>query len=180
MSRWHLSLVLITAAAAFAAPAAAADPDQIGCPVEALAAPDRERLAEHVRRQGQPTEPAMQVFYRSVDGCVSRHGWSAGAARQSIIYNLAFIGQRQTRALLEERGVEVAEIERLLLADAETIAASRTESAPEAMLAFYNGLDPAMRRRLEAEERGDTAELLGSFLMFRAALETSRADFALQ
>ncbi|MEA3016854.1 MAG: hypothetical protein QOI38_1576 [Sphingomonadales bacterium] len=180
MKRWHLSLVLIAAAAAFAAPAAAADPDQIGCPADTLSGADRERLVEHVRHQGQPTEPAMQVFYRSVDGCVARHGWSAGAARQAIVYNLAFIGQRETRATLQQRGVDVAEIERRLLADAGTIAASRTDSAPEALLAFYNRLDPAMRERLEADARGDTAELLGSFLMFRAAVETSRADFAAQ
>jgi hypothetical protein len=180
MRRWHLSLVLIAAAAALAAPAAAADPDQIGCPADALSGADRERLVEHVRRQGQPTEPAMQAFYRSVDGCMSRHGWSTGAARQAIVHNLALIGQRVTRATLQERGVDVAEIERRLLVDAETIASARTDSAPEAILAFYSRLDPAMRRQLEAEERGDTAELLGSFLLFRAAVETSRADFAVQ
>jgi hypothetical protein len=180
MKRWHLSLVLFAAAAAVAAPAAAADLDQITCPADTLSGADRERLVEHVRHQGQPTEPVMQLFYRSVEGCVARHGWSPDAAREAIVYNLASIGQRETRATLEERGVDVAEIERRLLADAATVAASRTESAAEALLAFYNRLDPAMRQRLEAEERGDTAELLGSFLMFRSAVETSRADFAAQ
>ncbi|HEX8365180.1 MAG TPA: hypothetical protein VF603_07850 [Allosphingosinicella sp.] len=179
MRPWHLSFVLI-AAAGLALPADAADPAQITCPADALSAGEREGLLDHVRRQGQPTEPAMQVFYRSVDGCVSRHGWSPGAARFSIVYNLAFIGQRQTRASLEERGVDVAAIEQRLLADPGTIAASRTDTAPEAMVAFYNRLDPATRQRLEADERDDTAELLGMFLQYRAAVETSRADFAVQ
>ncbi|HYG30847.1 MAG TPA: hypothetical protein VD887_11610 [Allosphingosinicella sp.] len=179
MRPWHLSFALI-AAAGLAFPAAAADPAQITCPADALNASEREGLVDHVRRQGRPTEPAMQVFYRSVDGCVARHGWSAGAARLSIVYNLAFIGSRQTRASLEQRGVDVAAIEQRLLADPETIAASRTDSAPEAMVAFYNRLDAATRQRLEADEREDTAELLGMFLQYRAAVETSRADFAVQ
>lgn len=178
MGRLHLSLVSIAVAAGLATPAPAADPGQIGCPIEALDAADRERLVEHVRRQAEPTEPAMQVFYGGVGTCASRHGWSSEAARQSIMYNLAFIGQRDARAVLEGRGIDVAAIERRLLADRETIAASRSKSAPEAMVAFYGRLDPATRRQLEADRHEDTAELLGMYLQYRAAVETSRADFA--
>jgi hypothetical protein len=172
-----------TAAAAgifllFAAPspAAAADPAQIECPVEMLDAAGRERLADLVARQAED-DAAFAPFYGSIARCMIRHNWSEGEAEQSLRYNLALFGQRAARRNLEGMGVDVAAIERLLLADPRTIEAARSEDPGDGMAAFVERLEPALLQRLEAMG-GDGAEQLGAFLLFRAAMETSRADFA--
>ena len=172
--------LLFAALAVLAAPAAAADGAQLACPIEALGAGERENLADHVRRQAGPDEPAMQAFFRGVDGCVTRHGWSTGAAQQAIVYNLAAIGQREARVALERQGLDMATIERALLADRATVEAARGEGGPDAITAFYEGLDAGLRQRIESADDGRSAELLGTYLMYRAVMETSRADFAAQ
>ena len=178
--RFGAAQPLLAALAFVATPVVAADGAQLGCPVEALSAGERENLADHVRRQGGPDEPAMQAFFRGVDGCVSRHGWPPGAAQHAVLYNLAAIGQREARVALERQGLDVATIERALLADRTTIEAARGESGPDAITAFYEGLDAALRQRIESADEGRSAELLGTYLMYRAVMETSRADFAAQ
>ena len=178
--RFGAAQLLVATFAFVAAPAVAADGAQLGCPVEALSAGERENLADHVRRQGSPDEPAMQAFFRGVDSCVSRHGWSPGAAQHAIVYNLAAIGQREARVALERQGLDVARIEGALLADRTTIEAARGEGGPDAITAFYDSLDAGLRQRIESTDEGRSAELLGTYLMYRAVMETSRADFAAQ
>jgi hypothetical protein len=160
-----------------AMPASAADPAQITCPVDALSDKEREQLADHVRRQSSAEEPVIEAFHASVTACLARHGWSQQAARLAVVHNLATIGQREARLGLERLGVDVAPIERLLLADRAAVDSARSEASSDALTAFYEGLDPAMRRSIESRG-GNGAELLGTFLLFRAAMETSRADFA--
>lgn len=173
--------LLAAALVALPAPAAAADVAQLDCPIEAMTGAERESLADHVRRQANAEEAAMQAFYRSLDGCRSRHRWSMAATREAIVYHLAAIGHRQARRTLEERGIDMAAVERALLADRAVIAAARTEQGPDAIAAFYDRLDPALRRSVESGPDADgSAELLGTYLVFRAAVETSRAQFAAQ
>ena len=173
-------LLLAVGLALVVTPTAAADSAQLACPVETLNSREREDLADHVRRQAGPDEPAMQAFFRGVRGCVSRHGWSPAAAEQAVIYHLAAIGQREARVALERQGLDMAPIERALLADRATVEASRGEGGPDAIAAFYDGLDAPLRQRIESVDEGRLAELLGTYLMFRAAMETSRSDFAAQ
>lgn len=170
-------LLLGAAAALGAAPAAAADVAHISCPVDSLDAAERERLVDHVRRQAPATDPAMQRFYQTVSDCGRRHGWSDEAARDAIVHNLAEIGQRQARRTLEQRGVDVAAIERALLADAAVVASARSEEPGDVMTAFFARLDARLRAPIEGDESGDAAELLGAYLLYRSAVETSRADF---
>jgi hypothetical protein len=161
------------------APAAAADVAQLGCPIEALSAGDRANLADHVRRQAQASEPAMQAFYGTVETCRSRHRWSMDAAREAVVYNLASIGAGEARRALEQRGIDMATIERALLADRAVIASARTDQGPDVIAAFYERLDPALRQRIESgPDAGGSAELLGTYILFRSAVETSRAEFA--
>lgn len=156
--------------------AAAADPAQIECPVETLDTAGRERLSDLVARQ-ERDETAYLPFYGSVMRCMVRHGWSEAEAEASLRYTLALLGQRTARRSLEAMGVDVAALERLLLADRSTVEAARSENAGDRMTAFIEGLEPALLQRLEATG-GDGAEQLGHFLLFRSAMETSRADFA--
>ncbi|HEX8642730.1 MAG TPA: hypothetical protein VF702_02320 [Allosphingosinicella sp.] len=172
---FNMGAGLLVAAWAFAAtPAAAADPGQINCPVRNLGPGELARVTDIVRRQGD--EP-MPDFYASIDACRQRLGWSEAEAEQALMFNLAEIGQREARRDLEGRGVDVAAIERALLADSAVIESARGRDAGDRLTEFFGRLDPAVRSSVE-RHGGDGAELVGTFLIFRAVMETSRRDFS--
>lgn len=179
MRAFRIPIVAAALAAPFAgaAPATAADVGQLTCPVDALSEAERTHLVEAVRRQTERQDPIRSVFYRSAMDCRARHGWTLAAAELAIVYHIADIGQGIARTGLEERGVDVAAIERALLADAAAVASAREDDRGEGLVTFFEGLDPELRRSVE-RLGGQGAELIGQYLLFRAAMETSRADFA--
>lgn len=158
-------------------PALAADVATLACPLEALGAGERAQLEDTVRRQGKVEEAGMQALYRSVFACSRRHGWSEAAAQQAVVYSLADVGQRQARATLESWEVDVNAIERALLADRAVVDSARTDAVGDQTVRFFEGLPPGLRASIEAHGN-EGAEVLGTFLVFRSAVENGRADFA--
>ena len=160
-------------------PALAADIGQLGCPMERLTEPQRTVFVQGVRERAPLTDPRLDHFRRALDDCARNFGWSSVLSELARLYNLGATGQAEARRDLAEVGIDVAPIERALLADTELVSAVHGSQYPEQQMnAFIGRLSPSVDELVSQQPPGSQAsENLGMFIMYRAIMESARIRF---
>ena len=173
-------IAAIVLAACGLQPAGAADLAQLDCPVSRLSEQERAAFVEAAGVQAPRCDPRFLGFLRMGEECARSHGWSQSAADHALLYNLAVNGQAGVRRRLEGMGIDVASVERALLADTALIAATGSGRFPEEqIIAFNRRLQPFVEETSARLPAGtDFATPLGTFIVLRAIMESSRTQFA--
>jgi hypothetical protein len=168
-------------ASLLAASALFADAAQLDCPLTIISPAERATVEQAVAERRPGTDPRLQVVYRSVLVCAQRHGWSRHAVGVASGYIFTAIAVDTARRALATRGIDVAELERMLLADAELRA---LPEGAEALRAGVNGFFQRHQAYLvglagpRPRDPEEIFSLIGVFMASRVAMEVSRASFA--
>lgn len=175
-----IRLTLAAAALAFlSAPAHAADPAQIDCPLASLTAEQRGALDAFVAEQGARQDPRFQVYQRAVEQCAARFHWSTGAQANASNFGITMAAEAHMRRLLTARGIDLRPIESALLADRAAMdAASGSPAQQQALLAFLQRNSGMVAGLVGARAADDQLMAwLGVFIAARAVREGARAAF---
>ena len=156
-----------------------ADAAQLGCPLDRLTGEQRSALNRSIVEQGPQDDPPRVALRRSAAACAARYNWSSEARRNATNYNFITATIDDTSRFLVARGVDIAQIERLLIADRGVM-----DAAP-ASPAQSQALDDWARRNLPflvgLPGTGQTGEenfvVLGSYMAARAMVDSARAGF---
>jgi hypothetical protein len=173
-------LAAIAASLLVAVPVSAADPANLGCPSAALSDPDRTAIRRAVLSGDGLGAAERRAMTAAVDRCGERFGWDTSARSSAFAHSLSLISSAADRTRLVSAEVDVAELERRVLADAALIQASRSDRFPEAeLLAFIDRMEPGLRARINDPAtseslRGD----VGALVILVALIEASRLNFA--
>jgi hypothetical protein len=165
--------------ALLAAPAAAADPANLGCPAASLSEAQRTAITRSVLTGGLDVTERDAVV-AAVDRCGEQFGWPVSARELAFRHSLSLIPLGEVRARLAAAEVNVAELERRVLADAALIEASRSDRFPEAeLLAFLGRMEPALRARIDDPATPESLRSdIGALVILVAMAEASRRNFA--
>ncbi|HEY0012445.1 MAG TPA: hypothetical protein VGB79_06280 [Allosphingosinicella sp.] len=163
---------------ASASPAFAGDEAELACPLAALGEAERDALAT-ISVDRTARNAALAVVARRVRACGDRFRWSAEERSAAHHYVAPYLARERFRAALAGEGLDLARIERGVLADAPLMAAAaaRRGSPPE--------LDEHLRRVIAAEQawvaRNEGAReklrALGGLISATALAEAARLRF---
>jgi hypothetical protein len=160
-----------------------ADPVQLDCPVAEMTASERTAMEQFVAEQGPTGDPRMQSVYRAVLVCAGRYGWPREVVGQAAGYVFTVIAAETARQRLAARGIDVAGLERRLLAD------PALRDIPEGAEPLRTAVNGFFRRNREyvtslagrpSRQAEQALTMLGIFMGARVSMEISRARFAEQ
>jgi hypothetical protein len=164
--------------AGFAAPAIAGDEAELACPIAGLGAAERTALTT-IGEDRSARRAAQAVVARRVAACAARFGWNDRERSAAAHYVAPYLTRERFRAALAEEGLDLARIERDVLADAPLMAAAvAPQSSPPA-------LDEHLRRLVATEQawvaRNEGAreklQALGGLVSATALAEGARRRF---
>jgi hypothetical protein len=179
--RHFLAALAAASIAIAAAPRAhAADVAQIDCPLTAMSEAQRLALGEHASHLGSRQDPVVVPFESAVTRCADELHWDSGRRDAARLHGLASLMQAAVRRQFAQDGIDLAELERVLLADTELTASYRSAGSLEAAVQAFTRRNVAMVLRLLGPHGADSAyvERAGYFIAARAIVEASRIRFA--
>ena len=159
-----------------ASPAPAADVVQLSCPRDRLSEAQRAGLGSAALAMAQMSDPRIQALTEALAACARSHAWSANAAEMARRYHLARAHEVAVRPVLMAAGLQLAEVERVILADNVLIARFQGGSDTIVMTDLIDRHRDLIMRTFG--DRGTSlAEKFGSFLGAIALAEASRRGF---
>lgn len=160
---------ILFVAALGGAPAAAGNPSELACAVEALNPEDRAAITAMLTTRTGDLDGTRRAADEAVSRCSARFGWSESEADAAKGHMAGSLMQAHHRAVLAAAGVDVAWLEREVAADASLIAAAATMSGdpPE-----YRTFSERVLSRLDARHRDDPVVFyaIGGFVFSTAFL----------
>ena len=189
MRRTHLNLAVraagalaLIAAAGLAQPASAGDLAELECAIAGLSQADGAALVGGIERgeTSARNNAAVPVAADVVSACRQRFDWNREEHRAASHYVPAFFGKQRFRAMLEGRDLDLAAIERMVVADSALIAAAvALRRDPPELDAFFRRLDPSVIAWVQRHSNdGDLLHALGGFIAATALVEGMRVRFA--
>ena len=172
--------VFAAAALVAGAPASAGDVAELACPAAGMTRSDRRVLDAAARETDYNAPRPAAVVERLVAACASRFQWTAEERRDAAQYLRASTGQALFRRRLEGRGLDLAMLEREVIADRALIrAAVDMRQNPPELDAFIDRMAPVVGPWLlrHSGERRLTGALGGLFAT-TAIVEGSRIRFS--
>lgn len=160
---------------AAAAPAQAADPQQIGCPLGIISNAQRLAMGDAARELAPESDPRLQPLRAAALACARRWDWSQGANDWSVRFHVALGGQRAQRRWLIAAGIDVAAIEQATRADEALIASTVAGTFREEIRAFQVRHAAVIAQTLR--DHDPLTEELGKLVGFIAATEGARRAF---
>lgn len=159
-------------------PAAAGDLAEIACPLENLGEEDRIVIGSLYMDKAQ-REPAIRAGAREVADCATRLEWSRAERAAASLYVSAFLSQVQFRQSLTDSGLDLARLERDVIADAALIgAAVASDRAPPELSAFMERF--AVTERAWVRRKRHVPMVMhnvGGFVAATAVTEAARIRF---
>jgi hypothetical protein len=156
-----------------------ADAAQLDCPLDRLTGEERTALHRSIVEQGPQDDPPRVALRRSAAACGARYRWSNEALRNAANYNFIVATIDDTSGFLVARGVDVAQIERLLIADRTVMDAVPASPAQSQALDDWARRNlPLLVRLLGTGQAGEqNFTVLGSYMAARAMIDNVRAGF---
>jgi len=169
------------AALAAAAPAAASDVAELACPAEQFTDDDRRILDISAVDSNYERPETVTVIERVLDICAARFTWSDEERDDALLYVRATAGQSLfRRQLAGQRHLDVAALERAVLADTALIqAAVERRNSPEELGHFLKRIRPQIDRWGRRNGRNSVLlNALGGLFATTAIAEGSRIRFS--
>jgi len=173
-------LAAASIAIAAAARAHAADGAQIDCPLTAMSEAQRFALGEHASHLGSRQDPVAAPLESALARCADELHWDADRRDTARLHGLASLMQAAIRRQFARDGIDLAELDRALLADTELTASYRSSASSDAALQGFARRSEAMIVRLLGPHGADNTyvERAGYFIAATAMMERSRIRFA--
>ncbi|HEV2818726.1 MAG TPA: hypothetical protein VGW40_16070 [Allosphingosinicella sp.] len=163
------------------APAGAADVARLDCPLNGLT-PAQQAAIVPLATNPRPgaTDPAVGALHAAAQRCAAEFAWNDAEKEAALWYSASWIIQSAMRRQLSSDGIDVAEIEQLILTDSQLAAALRSpQPAFEPISDFMTRHGGLFARMLEARAgHPDHARHLGAFVSSRISMEAARFRFA--
>jgi hypothetical protein len=167
-------------ALAQAPPAAepAAGDGTVACGADRLSPQEGDALGQLAAEQGSREDPRAQPLIRAVDACAGQFSWSPQKRNFALMYGLAKAGEAALRADFSGRGIDVAELDRAIVADRELMDAANSGQLSGAVgQAFALRHGALIGRLLGGQGDQALAVRIGNYIAFHALAETLPARF---
>jgi len=159
-----------------ATPAMAADPAQLSCPRDQLSEAQLAALNTAAEAMVEFSDPRIAVLTAAIGDCARRHSWSATETEMARRYHLSHAYRMGVRPALIAGGLDLAELERAILADEEFLTRLRTATSGSVLESLVERHADLIMRTL-GNRGGTLGERLGGYLGAIAMEEASRRNF---
>jgi hypothetical protein len=155
-------------------------PAGLDCVRDRLSPEQRQGVAQAAMEQASREDPRAQALLQAVDACGEQLSWSPEKRQLATIFSMSAAGATGIRQELGGRGVQIQELDPVILGDAELMAA-----AGRGQLDGSVGQAFAARHRAEIERIaagqplvGELGTRIGNYIAFIALAQTVSARFA--
>jgi hypothetical protein len=173
----------VNSAAAAPAPAEgaqqAAMPPGLDCIRNRLSPEQRRAVAQAAMEQASRDDPRAQPLVQATDACAEQLSWSPQKRRLAGMFSISAAGAAGIREELGSQGVRIEDLDRLILADSELLAAAEI-----GQLDSNAGSEFAQRHLSELQQiangqslEGELGTRIGNYIAFRALAETTASQF---
>lgn len=157
----------------------AAMPPGLDCIRNRLSPEQRRAIAQAAMEQASREDPRAQPLIQATDACGDELSWSPQKRRLAGMFSISAAGAAGVREELGSQGVRIEELDRVILADSELMAA-----AANGQLNSSAGSAFAQRHLSELQQiaggqslEGELGTRIGNYIAFRALAETTASQF---
>lgn len=160
-----------------ASPALAVDPAQLDCPLAALSDAQREAAAEAMIALAGVNDARLTPLRAAAETCARQLGWSARATDYADAYHASRLAREGLRQRLTAAGVDIAPLERVILADRELLAALGPNGIDEGTMNAFVERNTDLVLRTMGDHPPQVQSWIGNFSGFVVSAEVMRRNF---
>lgn len=154
-------------------------PAGLDCARNRLSPEQRRAVAQAAIEQVSRSDPRVQLLVQAVDACGAELSWSPQKRRLAGMFSVSAAGAAGVREMLSARGIQIAELDQLILSDRELMAAAESGQLDSAAGSAFVERHPDELQRIAGGEslEGELGTRIGNYIAFRALAETLAAQF---